>query len=221
MNQINSGKNAIGEEWILGSFSPGFYKQKDSSNGWQCFSVFSPLLIHHFVILLKPMGSNTSFCFRPITLSCQLLRNKVLMKWKNNPQMGENICKWFSHPGSNHQNTKKILKALCKKTIQTKTYKPIKKWVDDLSREFCKKKPYNWPKGTWKDVQHHWLSEKCKSKLQWRITHQSEWSSSKSLQIMNTGEGLEKREASYTAGKNTNWYNHYGEEYGGSLKNLK
>ena len=38
---------------------------------------------------------------------------------------------------------------------------------------------------------------------------------------MNAGEGLEKREASYTAGKNTNWYNHYEEEYEGSLKNLK
>ena len=33
------------------------------------------------------------------------------------------------------------------------------------------------------------------------------------------GEGVEKREPSYTAGGNVNWYNHYGEQYGGSLKN--
>ena len=27
---------------------------------------------------------------------------------------------------------------------------------------------------------------------------------------------MEKRELSYTVGGNVNWYNHYGEEYGGS-----
>ena len=35
---------------------------------------------------------------------------------------------------------------------------------------------------------------------------------------MDTGEGVEKRESSYTVGGNVNWYNHYGEQYGGSLK---
>ena len=32
-------------------------------------------------------------------------------------------------------------------------------------------------------------------------------------------EGVEKREPSYVAGSNVNWHSHYGEEYGGSLKN--
>ena len=49
---------------------------------------------------------------------------------------------------------------------------------------------------------------------------QSEWPSSKSLQI-NAGKGAEKREPSYTIGGNVNWCSHYGEEYGGSLKKLK
>ena len=35
----------------------------------------------------------------------------------------------------------------------------------------------------------------------------------------NTGEDVGKRELSYTVGGNENWYNHYGEPYGGSLKN--
>ena len=39
------------------------------------------------------------------------------------------------------------------------------------------------------------------------------------LQTTNAGEGVEKREPSYTVGRNVNWYNHYGEQYGGSLKN--
>ena len=47
-------------------------------------------------------------------------------------------------------------------------------------------------------------------------SHQSEWPSSKNLQTINAGEGVEKREF-YTAGGNVNWYNRYGEQYGGSL----
>ena len=50
-------------------------------------------------------------------------------------------------------------------------------------------------------------------------SHWSEWSSSKSLQTINAGEDVEKKESSYTVGGNVNWYNHYGEQYGGSLKN--
>ena len=41
----------------------------------------------------------------------------------------------------------------------------------------------------------------------------------KSLQIINVGEGVEKREPSYTAGGNVNWCSHYGKQYGGSSKN--
>ena len=40
-----------------------------------------------------------------------------------------------------------------------------------------------------------------------------------SLQAINAGEGLEKRELFYTVGGNVNWYSHYGEQYGSSLKN--
>ena len=67
------------------------------------------------------------------------------------------------------------------------------------------KKTYRWLTNTWKDAQHHSLSEKCKSKPQWgTISHQSEWLQSKSLQAINAGEGVEKREPSYTVGGNAN-----------------
>ena len=49
----------------------------------------------------------------------------------------------------------------------------------------------------------------------------SEWSSSKNPQIIIAGEGVEKREPKCTVGGNVNWYNHYGEQYRGSLKKLK
>ena len=43
----------------------------------------------------------------------------------------------------------------------------------------------------------------------------------KSLQAINAGEGVEKREASYTVGGNANEYSHSGEQCGDSLKNWK
>ena len=41
----------------------------------------------------------------------------------------------------------------------------------------------------------------------------------KSLQTINSGKGVEKRERSYTVGGNVNLYNHYGEKYGIFFKN--
>ena len=48
-------------------------------------------------------------------------------------------------------------------------------------------------------------------------SHQSEWPSLKSLQITNTGEGMEKSEPSYTVSGNVNWCSHYGEQCGDCL----
>ena len=60
------------------------------------------------------------------------------------------------------------------------------------------------------------------SKLQWGITsHQSEWPLLKSLQITNTGDGVEKRETSYIVGGNVNWCSYFREQYGSFLKNEK
>ena len=75
-----------------------------------------------------------------------------------------------------------------------------------------------WKFATWRFVcRGLTVLEKGKSKLQWGITsHESEWPSSKNLQTINDGEGVEKREPSCTVDGNVNWYSHYGEQYGGS-----
>ena len=41
----------------------------------------------------------------------------------------------------------------------------------------------------------------------------------KNLQTINAGEDVEEREPSCSVGGNVNWYNHCGEQYGGSLRN--
>ena len=51
------------------------------------------------------------------------------------------------------------------------------------------------------------------------LPHQSEWPPLKSLQIANAGEGVEKREPSYTVVGNVNSCSHYRKLYGGSSKN--
>ena len=40
-----------------------------------------------------------------------------------------------------------------------------------------------------------------------------------SLRITNAGESVEKKEPSYIAGGNVNWYNHYGKHCGGTTEN--
>jgi len=94
----------------------------------------------------------------------------------------------------------------------------IKKWAKDLNTHFSKDY-IHMVINTRKDAQHHSLLEKCKSKPQWGIiSRRSEWPPSKSLQTINTGEGLEKREPSYTVGGNAYWCSHYGEPCGDSFK---
>ena len=53
------------------------------------------------------------------------------------------------------------------------------------------------------------------------ISCQSEWLPSKNLQTINAGDGVEKREPSYTVGGNANQYRHYGEQCVDFLKKLE
>ena len=67
------------------------------------------------------------------------------------------------------------------------------------------KKTHRWLTNTWKDDQHHSLSEKSISKPEWvAISGHSEWLLLKSIQTINAREGVEKGEPSYTVGGNAN-----------------
>ena len=59
------------------------------------------------------------------------------------------------------------------------------------------------------------IIREMKTKAQWIVTsHQSEWPSSISLQMINAEEG---NPPTLLTDGNVNWCSHYGEQYGGSL----
>ena len=85
-------------------------------------------------------------------------------------------------------------------------------WIDISS-----KKIYKWPISTRKDVQHHQLSGKCKSKHKATSSH-TQWNRYYEKELVSVGEDVEKLEPSHTAGGNVKWCSHFGKQSGGSKK---
>ena len=125
------------------------------------------------------------------------------------------MCIQWDRQGINLQNTQTAHIIHIKETDN-----PIKKRAEDLKRYFSEE-----------DIQMaHRLMKRCstmliiremqtKATMRYHLTSGGRAIIKKSTTI-NAGEGMERREPSYTAGGNANWCTLYGNQYGGSFSEV-